>query len=81
MSSLASEKSIRDEALALPLEKRAALAHELLESLDDNESDPTTAASAWIDVIEQRAREVEDGTAELVEWSAVRERLAARWRR
>ena len=27
----------------------------MLESLDENESDPTAAASAWIDVIEQRA--------------------------
>ena len=77
---MASDKNIRDEALALPAEKRAALAHELLESLDDDESDPT-AASAWVDVIEQRAREVEDGTAELVQWSAVRDRLTARWRR
>ena len=77
---MASEKNIRDEALALSVEKRAALAHELLESLDESESDPA-AADAWADLIEQRAREVEDGTAELVEWGAVRERLAARWRR
>ena len=77
---MASEKNIRDEALALPLEKRAALAHDLLQSLEENESDPA-AAAAWVRLIEERARAVEDGTAELVEWSAVRERLAARWRR
>jgi putative addiction module component (TIGR02574 family) len=77
---MASEKDIRDGALSLPLEKRAALARELLESLDAADADPA-ASEAWAKVIEQRAREVDDGTAELVEWEAVQERLSARWRR
>jgi hypothetical protein len=67
-------------SIALPLDKRAALAHELLESLDQSEADPA-AGEAWARLIEQRAREVEDGSAPLVEWSEVRERLIARWRR
>ena len=77
---MSSKRSLRDEALALPLDKRASLARELLESLDQAEADPT-AGEAWARLIEQRAREVEDGTAPLVEWSEVRERLIARWRR
>jgi putative addiction module component (TIGR02574 family) len=77
---MASEKDIHAEALALPLDKRAALAHALFKSLDQAEHDPA-AAEAWAELIEKRTREVDDGTAELVEWSSVRERLTARWRR
>jgi putative addiction module component (TIGR02574 family) len=63
-------------ALALPPGERARIAHELLVSLDDGED--SDVAGAWLAEIERRAREVTEGTAVLEEWSAVRERLAAR---
>lgn len=72
-----SEKDIFAGAMALPVEKRARLAHELLASLDEGEDAGT--AEAWLEEIDRRAREVEDGTASLEEWSAVRDRLARRW--
>jgi putative addiction module component (TIGR02574 family) len=75
---MASEKDILTDALALPAEKRARIAHELLMSLDDRE-DPD-AGDAWLAEIDRRAREVEAGTAELESWDVVRERLAQRWR-
>jgi putative addiction module component (TIGR02574 family) len=65
-------------ALALPPRDRARLAHELIASLD-RDGDPD-AAEAWLAEIGRRAREVEDGTAVLEDWSVVRERLAACWR-
>jgi hypothetical protein len=72
-----SEKDIFAGAMALPVETRARLAHELLASLDEGED--AGAAEAWLEEIDRRAREVEDGTASLEEWSAVRDRLARRW--
>ncbi len=75
---MASEKDILADALALPAEERARLAHELLISLDEQE-DPD-AADAWLAEIDRRVREVEDGTAQLEDWEVVRDRLAQRWR-
>jgi hypothetical protein len=75
---MASEKDILNVVLALPAEERARIAHELLVSLDERE-DPA-AADAWLDELELRAREVENGTAELEDWDVVRERLTQRWR-
>ncbi|HWN69624.1 MAG TPA: addiction module protein [Haliangium sp.] len=74
---MGSEEDIFAGAMALPVEKRARLAHELLASLDEGED--AGAAEAWLQEIDRRAREVEAGTASLEEWSAVRERLARRW--
>ena len=70
-------KNLFKEALSLPAEQRAPLAHELLQSLDEGE-DPD-AAQAWLAEIERRAREVRDGTAQVEDWSVVRKRLEARW--
>jgi hypothetical protein len=55
---------------------------ELLRKLDrrrTQRSAPETA-DTWLTELGQRAREVENGTAELEDWDAVRERLARRWR-
>ena len=71
-------KNVFSDALTLPRRERAKLAHELLVSLDAQE-DPG-AAEAWLVEIDRRAREVEDGTAVLEEWTTVRDRLTARWR-
>jgi len=54
-------------ALALSVNERAKLARELLESLhEDADAD---VAAAWVEEIEHRAREVENGVAKLVDWS------------
>jgi hypothetical protein len=70
-------REILEAALKLEPTDRELLVEELTASLhgcfaiDEIEK-------AWLDEIERRSREVDDGTAELVEWSDVRERLAER---
>ncbi len=63
-------------ALALSPEERAKLAHKLLQSLDEP-ADPG-AASAWVQEIEKRARELDDGAVEAVDWDATRTRILKR---
>lgn len=60
------------DALTLPEDQREEFVRELLASLGspDTRSDEELAAD-----IERRVREVHDGTAKLVEWDEVRERL------
>ncbi|MCC6998923.1 MAG: addiction module protein [Deltaproteobacteria bacterium] len=76
---MSARATVFDQALALPAQDRAALAHDLLRSLDD--ADDPDADQAWLIEIERRAAEVDAGTAVLDDWSAVRERLASRWRK
>lgn len=70
---------VRSDALSLPSQERARLAHDLILSLDDAE-DPG-AAEEWVTEIERRASEVEPVAAPLEDWAAVRARWAARWRK
>jgi putative addiction module component (TIGR02574 family) len=71
--------TIRADALSLPTEERARLAHDLIASLDDAH-DPG-GADAWIAELERRAREVESSPVQLEDWAAVRARWASRWRK
>jgi putative addiction module component (TIGR02574 family) len=64
-------------ALALPLEERAKLAQELIRSLEEGHGD---VEAAWAEEIARRAREVSDGTVELIDWDVARERIARRLR-
>jgi putative addiction module component (TIGR02574 family) len=67
---------IEEEALALPLKERAKLVERLLESLDDL---PEKEAEAlWLDVSERRAREIDDGTVQLVTPDELERRVQAR---
>ena len=68
-----------NELLALPAADRAKLAEELLASLEEG-SDPD-AAEAWVKEIERRVREIDDGTAEMVPWDVVRNRILDRLRK
>jgi putative addiction module component (TIGR02574 family) len=75
-----SDSEVFANALALPASERAKLARALISSLDDEVSDPDVATE-WRAEIERRAREVLEGSAELRDWSVVREELATRWRK
>ncbi|HEX3624067.1 MAG TPA: addiction module protein [Verrucomicrobiae bacterium] len=51
------------EMLALPVEDRAYLAHELIASLDGT-ADPDVE-TAWNDVIDRRSREMDEGRVDV----------------
>ena len=64
------------DALSLPPEGRAALADSLLESLDQ-EID-ADAEQAWLEEIQKRLREIENGAVELLPWEEAERRLWAK---
>jgi putative addiction module component (TIGR02574 family) len=64
------------EALRLPVGARAALAAELIESLDDGEPDEEVEA-AWAQEIKRRLAEIETGTAKLVPWEEAERQIMA----
>jgi hypothetical protein len=73
---VATPAHIREQALALSEKERAELARDLIRSLDA-EPDPD-ATQKWAEVVERRARQVLDGTAELVDGQTALDRARAR---
>jgi putative addiction module component (TIGR02574 family) len=71
-----SADKLRQEALALPLDERAALAKELLLSLDEGAD--AGAEEAWVEELDRRAQAVANGTATLVNWADAEKRISAR---
>lgn len=71
---MADRARVLEDALTLPVEDRARVAHELLRSLEPDDGDVT---AAWTDEIRRRIDEVEAGTAELHDLDTVRARLEA----
>ena len=57
-------ETIEREALNLPSEDRAKLAHELLESLDG--LSPKQLDEAWLDESERRLKEIDAGAVALI---------------
>ena len=70
---------LRSSVLSLPTEERAALAHDLIASLDAEDADPN-AESLWATEIERRAREVAEGKVALVDADEVHAEAARRLR-
>ena len=73
-----SSNDLLPAALALPIEERAKLAHELLRSLDAPPNSDVDAA--WVTEIARRAGELADGSVQPVDWEMARERIARRLR-
>lgn len=71
---MADRARVLEDALTLPVEDRARVAHELLRSLEPDDADVT---AAWTDEIRRRIDQVEAGTAELHDLDTVRARLEA----
>jgi putative addiction module component (TIGR02574 family) len=78
---MANGKDLRAQALELPRDERASLAHDLLESLDEPLEDPADMEAAWLAEVQRRMREIADGSADLVDWDEVRAEALARLRR
>lgn len=70
-----SSDEILPAALALPAKERAKLARQILQSL---QSPDTDADAAWVQEIDRRAQQIEDGSAQLVDWEVAREQIASR---
>ena len=64
-----------DEALALPLEERSAVALALLDSLDGD--DEAAVSRAWADEIRRRKDELRSGAVRAVPWNEAKARLSA----
>ncbi|NEX15464.1 MAG: hypothetical protein C1943_02215 [Halochromatium sp.] len=69
---------LRSEALGLSLADRAALAHELIKSLDGAEDHPVAVAEAWDQEIVQRINDVDEGQAEFLDRDAFQKRMQSR---
>ena len=75
MSSAA--KEILELALKLSPDEREHLVQELAASLPSDFASKEIA-QAWLDEVGRRSNEIDAGTAELLEWSDVREQIAQR---
>jgi putative addiction module component (TIGR02574 family) len=64
---------ILKEALALPLDQRAALAGSLINSLDEEPDE--AVEEAWGVEIARRLAEIDSGQVKLLSWAEVRNRL------
>jgi putative addiction module component (TIGR02574 family) len=69
-------KTVEEKALELPAQERAKLAERLLESLDDLPDRDVEAL--WLEVAERRAKEIDDGSVELVTPEELDRRVKAR---
>ncbi len=72
-------KQLLAEALQLPPEERAALAGELIQSLDSEVDDD--AEAAWSAEIRRRIERLDAGLAKTVPWAEARRRILAAARR
>jgi len=68
-------KQLLAEALQLPPEERAAIAGELIQSLDSHVDDD--AEAAWSAEIRRRLEWLDSGLAKTVPWSEARRRILA----
>ena len=78
---MATPNDLRSQALELSREERASLARDLLASLDEPHDDPAEVEEAWLAEVERRMREIDEGTAKLVDWETVREQALERLRK
>jgi putative addiction module component (TIGR02574 family) len=66
-------KTDSTKLLKLPKSERAALATELIRSLDEAEN--ADAAEAWVRELDKRANDVSSGRAKIVSWTRARKRI------
>jgi putative addiction module component (TIGR02574 family) len=64
-------------ALRLPMEARAAVAAELLESLDSVDEAEEDVEAAWSEEIRQRLADVDAGVVTPIPWPEARRRILA----
>ena len=70
-----SYQEIRDKAIGLPLKERAALAHELLQTLEEPSKEEI--AQLWIEEAERRSDLYELGKMKVISGEEARKRVRA----
>ena len=70
-------ESVLVAALRLPAEARAAVAAELIESLDDLEPVDDDVETAWSEEIRERLADVDAGVVTPIPWPEARRRILA----
>lgn len=72
-------ENLLTQALQLPLDQRAKMAHELLLSL---ESEPMEEGydAAWEQELVVRVKQIDEGTAELLDWREAQEEIRKKLR-
>ncbi len=80
MAPMATANDLLSDALRLPPEERARLAHELLLSLEAGGED-SDAEAEWARELERRAQEVISGKAELISPEEARRQVNERLKR
>ncbi|MDZ7676031.1 MAG: addiction module protein [Acidimicrobiales bacterium] len=71
--------TVLHEALALPVDRRAEVAAQLLASLDEPEQDdPDTIRREWAEELERRARRAISGEDPGEPWPQVRDRIRSK---
>jgi putative addiction module component (TIGR02574 family) len=68
---------VLEAALRLSPSARAAVAAELLESLEGLETESEDVESAWADEIQKRLAEVDSGAVKPIPWAEARRRILA----
>ena len=68
-----SSHAILEEALKLPSKERAAVAEQLIQSLDPIQE--TEVEEAWQQEIQRRLKDIEKGEATTIPWEEVQDRL------
>ena len=69
--------SVLAAALRLPAEARAAVAAELIQSLDEPEPVAEDIEAAWAEEIQQRLADVDAGIVTPIPWAEARRRIFA----
>lgn len=70
-------ESVLAAALRLPTQARAAMAAELIQSLDEPEQASDEVEAAWADEIRERLDEVDAGVVAPIPWAEARSRIFA----
>jgi putative addiction module component (TIGR02574 family) len=70
-------ETLRAAVLQLPAEDRAALAADLIRSLDEAEDATDDVEAAWAEEIQRRLAEVDAGLVTPVPWPEARQRILA----
>ena len=76
---MSAAERLLSEVLALPIPKRAELAHRLLQSLE--EVPDADLEAIWLDEIERRANDVQNGKVSPIPWATARNDIMTELRR